>query len=217
MIRVRIPLSAPNSNGVTMYHHLFSKDKAIKAYAGIGARKTPSDILIMMTDIAKALDSRGYVLFSGGADGADKAFESGATQKIIFIPWNGFNGYSPTPDIVSLSGAQNQIYEEAVRLAKDNHPYGQNLKSSVLRLMARNVFQVLGPSLKSPIKFLICWTPDGCESHITRTLATGSTGCAISLASKLNIPIFNLANEKSFSRLKRFLETAKTHIYLQLR
>lgn len=191
-----------------MHQNLFPQNKTIRAYAGIGARKTPGDILLMMTDIAKALDSRGYILFSGGADGADKAFEAGATKRVIFIPWNGFNGYSPGLDIVSLSGAQKQIFAEATKLAQDNHPYGRNLKSSVLRLMTRNVFQVLGPNLKSPIKFLLCWTPDGCESHTTRTLATGGTGCAISLASKLNIPILNLANEMSFARLSRFLESA---------
>lgn len=190
-----------------MHQNLFPQNKTIRAYAGIGARKTPGDILLMMTDIARALDSRGYVLFSGGANGADKAFEAGAAKKVIFIPWNGFNGYSPGPDIVSLSGMQRQIFAEAAKLARDNHPYGQNLKSSVLQLMTRNVFQVLGPNLQSPVRFLLCWTPDGCESHQTRTLATGGTGCAISLASKLNIPVLNLANKMSFARLNRFLES----------
>lgn len=50
----------------------------MKYYAGIGSRNTPADILDLMTHLARRLDSRGYTLRSGGADGADAAFERGA-------------------------------------------------------------------------------------------------------------------------------------------
>ena len=49
-----------------------------RSYAGIGSRKTPPHVLAAMTQIAEALAERGYILRSGGAGGADSAFEKGA-------------------------------------------------------------------------------------------------------------------------------------------
>lgn len=43
-------------------------------YTGIGSRQTPPEILKMMTKIATQLESKGWVLRSGGAEGADEAF-----------------------------------------------------------------------------------------------------------------------------------------------
>lgn len=75
----------------------------MKFYAGVGARKTPQYILAFMTTVAKALTERGWVLRSGGADGADSAFEEGALNAAnsqhppelpdieIYLPWPGFN------------------------------------------------------------------------------------------------------------------------------
>ena len=50
-------------------------------YAGIGSRKTPIKILKEMTKIANFLNKKGYILRSGGAIGADKAFENGSGNK----------------------------------------------------------------------------------------------------------------------------------------
>ena len=72
--------------------------------------------------------------------------------------------------------------------------------------MARNVCQIKGFNINENSNFVICWTKDGCESHLTRTRKTGGTGLAISVASKLGIPIYNLKNEESYNRLKKFVE-----------
>jgi len=53
-------------------------------YTGIGSRETPRHICIYMSKVAKILDKRGYILRSGGAQGADKAFQSSATNPIIY-------------------------------------------------------------------------------------------------------------------------------------
>jgi hypothetical protein len=47
-------------------------------YAGIGARKTPEEVLQVMERAGRILGSRGYTLRSGHAAGADMAFERGA-------------------------------------------------------------------------------------------------------------------------------------------
>ena len=51
-----------------------------KIYAGIGSRTTPKVILDLMTSFAKIYAGKGYTLYSGGADGADTAFEYGVDQ-----------------------------------------------------------------------------------------------------------------------------------------
>ena len=46
-------------------------------YAGVGARKTPADVLGWMERIAAGMATQGWTLRSGGARGADSAFERG--------------------------------------------------------------------------------------------------------------------------------------------
>jgi hypothetical protein len=64
-------------------------------------------------------------------------------------------------------------------------------------LMARNSHQVLGADLRSPVDFVVCWTPDSCESETTRAPITGGTGQAIALADRWGIPVVNLAHGKA--------------------
>ena len=62
-------------------------------YAGIGSRKTPPTIRSLMTKCANQLHNEGFTLRSGGAQGADTAFELGAQlRKEIYLPWRRFNG-----------------------------------------------------------------------------------------------------------------------------
>ena len=49
-----------------------------KYYCGIGSRQTPGEILEIMLLVSIKLRSQKWILRSGGADGADKAFETGA-------------------------------------------------------------------------------------------------------------------------------------------
>jgi hypothetical protein len=58
--------------------------------------------------------------------------------------------------------------------------------------------QVLGEDLMHPSEFVVCWTPDGCERHEDRGLVTGGTGTAISVASQMGIPVFNVYNPDSW-------------------
>lgn len=64
-------------------------------YAGIGSRRTPPDVCADMTRIAQALGARGFTLRSGGAAGADQAFEEGAADqrlREIYLPAEGWRG-----------------------------------------------------------------------------------------------------------------------------
>ena len=164
------------------------QEVTVKYYAGIGSRETPDDILEMMTKIAEGL-SRNYILRSGGADGADSAFEAGAgDKKISYIPWTGFNG--STAECITVTSA-------AMRMAGDFHPGWMYLSYPVKKLHARNCYQVLGEDLATPVDFVICWTPGGQE--------VGGTAQAIRIAKANRIKIFNLANEEDLNFWKEKL------------
>jgi hypothetical protein len=146
-----------------------------KIYAGIGSRRTPADVLSVMTQIARELDMIGYTLRSGGAPGADLAFELGSTKKEIYLPWANFNASESTLYTVC---------EGAMDMASHYHPAWSKLSSPVRKLMARNCYQVLGLNLNEPVKFVVCWTPDG--------RSVGGTAQAIRIAKDWKIPVFNL-------------------------
>lgn len=65
-------------------------------YTGVGSRETPRDVQAVMYKFAQKMALHGAVLRSGGADGADTAFELGCDKqqgkKEIYLPWQGFNG-----------------------------------------------------------------------------------------------------------------------------
>ena len=166
-----------------------------KFYTGIGSRKTPKDILEFMTKQAKLLQYHGYTLRSGGANGADTAFETGINNKDIYLPWQHFNN--------NLSTEYTELCKGAFDIAAVTHPYWSSLSGVVKKLMARNVYQVLGKDLNSPSEFVLCWTPDGCESSKEYNKHTGGTGLAISVACNYGIPVYNLKNENAIKRLNK--------------
>ena len=158
-------------------------------YVGIGSRSTPEPIQQLMTAIACSLAKRGYTLRSGGARGADLAFEFGCANK-------------GTKEIFT----KEDVTLEAKTLALKYHPAPYALTPSALALHARNGFQILGPNLNDPSGFVVCWTPDGTES--VTTIKTGGTGQAIRIAYDLGIPIFNLQRKDAMRRLKAFITKA---------
>ena len=164
-----------------------------KYYAGIGSRKTPRNILDVMEQVAKTLASRDWCLRSGAAHGADLAFQKGAIQREIYLPWNSFNGFSY--DLTGFHDVRNFVnYDDAQKIAMDNHPNWYILSAVVKGLMTRNVYQILGKDLNTLCEVVICWTPDGATTQTSHT--TGGTGQALRLAIDRGITIFNLANKK---------------------
>jgi hypothetical protein len=157
-----------------------------KFYTGVGSRKTPNNILLLMHDIAYKLCLNYYTLRSGGADGADSAFAAGAGgNKQVFYAWH--------------------ATQEAMELASKFHPAWNRCSEFAKKLHGRNSFQVLGKDLSNPSEFLICWTPDGCTTHAGRTIKTGGTGTAISIADAYNIPVENLANRDTLDKWSKWL------------
>ena len=146
-------------------------------YAGIGARATPPEILTEMRKLARSLSKFGFTLRSGGAAGADSAFEQGSASSEIFLPWYRFNGhFSPN----------HQPSQAARDLASTAHVDWESCTEPTKNLHGRNAEILFGRDLKTPVAFVICWTEEAKD--------IGGTGLAIRLARKQNIPVFNLAN-----------------------
>lgn len=140
----------------------------------------------LMQEIAEMLRDKGYTLRSGHADGADLYFESGSgDDNEIYIPWKGFNG---------SKSVYYGITREAYIMAEKYHPAWSKLSEAAKNLMARNCFQVLGVDLKTPVEFVVCWTPDGRIS--------GGTGQALRIAKDYGIPVFNLQKTGAYTDLE---------------
>lgn len=164
----------------------------MKYYAGIGSRSTPPYICLLMKEIAHALEKRGYILRSGGAEGADASFEAGvgSTAKEIYLPWPGFNGNKSFLNYTS---------KEAMAMAAKYHPAWDQCSQGAKKLHARNCHQILGMDLATPSDFVICWTPGG--------QLKGGTAQALRIALDLDIRIYNLALDADRLRLATFLRS----------
>lgn len=204
-------------------------------YTGIGSRKTPTAVLATMEAIARFLGEKGLTLRSGGAIGADAAFERGALHSkgplnSYRIP--GFNGLTLRPE-ERATGVQpymadstrmpawpdtsrvldevgQQVYHNIPKFPISENSYGQ-------RLQRRNLFQVMGPRLQTPSKFTVAYTPTGYKGEglldYNNPDQRSGTNTAIKYSQLNNVPVFNLhdpqypdlANQRELEALKAFL------------
>lgn len=182
-------------------------------YTGIGSRKTPGNILHSMVQVGEFMYNAGHTLRSGGAQGADRAFEIGADQAFGKAR-NARFGDVDAIDIPELKeiylpaykwcGSDSPFYgvcEDAQRVAALFHPTWDRLSYFVKKLMGRNAYQILGHDLKTKTDFVVCWTPDG--------RITGGTGLALRMAVYHGIPVLNFGNltlDEMNERLEHLLE-----------
>jgi len=137
----------------------------MKYYAGIGSRDTPAYVLKKMTRIAENLSY--MTLRSGGAKGADSAFEKGAFKKEIFTAEN--------------------ATEDAIELSSKYHPNWGACSNYTKKLHGRNAMIILGENLDSPVDFVMCWTKGG--------KGQGGTGQALRIAKDYGIKIYDLGEK----------------------
>jgi hypothetical protein len=145
-----------------------------------------------MTAMATILENKEFTLRSGGAQGADSAFEKGVQNdlnKEIYLPWQNFND-SNSPYC--------SIHPEAYEMAEHYHPAWDKCSPAARKFHARNCYQILGYNLDTESQFVICWTPDA--------KFTGGTGQALRIADDRGIPIFNLANPSWDPAFHEFLK-----------
>jgi hypothetical protein len=158
-------------------------------YAGIGSRETPANVLKLMERLAKRLNELGFVLRSGGCNGADLAFERGANSNTseIYLPWRGYNG---------SKSKHYYIPNCAFELAKSIHPAWDRCSGGARKLHARNGQIILGTHLDTPVNFVICWHN-----------GTGGTMQGVRIAQRHNIPVINLNEPTWREQIARLVNT----------
>ena len=103
--------------------------------------------------------------------------------------------------------------DRAVSVARLLHPAAHMLPKQSLRMIAAAARQLFGPSIDTPVDFLLVWTRDECSQAAKRTRETGFAGDAIALASLSGIPIVNLASDDHSPALRHLLvQPARTHL-----
>lgn len=170
----------------------------MKYYAGIGSRETPKEICNKMTEIASLLEKQDFVLRSGGAKGADHAFEIGISDPLmmdIYLPYINFNNKSGSKYIF-ISNSDHSNYKAAYESLK-YHPRGFNMSHGTKVMMIRNYFQACGLVNQSNSKFVICWTPKAANGYtIKTTYDDGGSGQCIRIAAANDIPVYNLKDKR---------------------
>jgi len=171
----------------------------VKSYTGIGSRQTPEAWLLFLEKLSEKLAKKDYCLRSGGAQGADQAFERGGVLKQIFLPWDGFeNKKADGLTIFSMRDSNPTVWTKAQKFAESFHPAWDRLTEGARALHTRNTMQVLGPDLQSPSQFVVCYSP-----------GRGGTEQALRIARFVEIPIFNVYVEDDIPKLLDYLKGLK--------
>lgn len=175
------------------------------AYAGLGSRETPEDMLALMEALGERLAGQRWLLRTGLSPGADQAFYRGALSSggdvELYLPWPGFEAGAR----LGIEGANvhelAQPSAAARELARRFHGRWDALEPPERQLLARDAHEVLGADLKSPAQVLVCWTADG--SIDGEDLYDDGTGQALRIASEHGVPVLNLARPDDVEQLVR--------------
>lgn len=177
----------------------------IKRIAFIGSRKLAEPQFKQDANlfyrIAKRCAELGHIIRSGGASGADviaeKAYFDAINETVaepsqveIYVPWANFQahkGYNNPLASLHIIPSDPDLINQANQMVFNTHPNPSALSQGALKLHSRNMNQVFGLDLSTPIDACICWTENGIKS--------GGTASAITLCERNNIPIFNIGIE----------------------
>lgn len=192
-----------------------------KYYTGVGSRNLTPSQLSLLEEIGKVMASKGFTLRSGGADGADIAFQKGAcsvnpTKTEIWIPWKTFNNLPLSQESLSQANyvtiSQEQT-EKAGQWLCDTGimPWWSNCKQSVQKLHSRNVHQVVGRGKDEETSSGNCSSATLSKVCIyaaeedEKGNVKGGTRTAVMASRFLNIPTYNILIDEQRDKLLRLL------------
>lgn len=169
-----------------------------KYIAFVGSRNTPESVIYQSSMIAHKYAKTGYILRSGNAEGFDQVLKNiEEDSREIYLPYTNFGPDICGKNIYVPSDFDN--YKEAVNIVNRLHP-NKNLKEWQMQYLARDVYQVLGLDLNTPVLRVYCWTEDGVDCVKDMTEKTGGTAMAIRVAESWGIPVMNLNRISDNSR-----------------
>lgn len=175
----------------------------MKSYTGIGSRDISELEKQIILDLSKRLSIE-YTVYSGNADGADIAFQTGSGENnIAFLPWTGFNKEAFNYEIFSKDYFVVGQEKDGLDSVAKYHPNGRFLRYGARCLMARNYYQIMGYSTYPRSSFVICCASpmdDGSDN------VEGGTGQAVRIAIDLQIPVVNIRKQGWEQKLKAILK-----------
>lgn len=161
----------------------------MKAYAAAGSSNTPADVLVLMSQVARVMSSKGITLRCSEQSEADKAFLKGAQGKsFIFVPGPQFDESLDQEDAVYNPYSPWAI-ESDIGPSSSDATFARSLDPKFLMLSkAEKQWEVVANSLiygldrVSLARMLIVWsTPnDHCYRFIKKAVAA-------------NVRVYNLA------------------------
>jgi len=172
-----------------------------KIFTGIGSRDFPQHLINPVHKFACDMVSLGWILRTGDAPGADKAFRDGAS---LVYGCNKAEFYGP--DTYSLTPKA----RESVRFF---HPAPDRLGNGYgFKLMARNFYQVTGHPKVTLLqdnqgymsKFVLAYSPGGFKY--------GGTSQALRIAHYFGVPIYNFYPDDEFSSVVSPYEKIKLEL-----
>ena len=171
-----------------------------------------------MWRVGYLLAQQGWLLRSGGAPGADTAFDKGAIAaggaREIYLPWPSFcrdlREHGPDTDpayIVPDLAYHRELIDRALYIASQYHPAWAGLEESHRKLMMRNGFQILGPDLQSPVQMVVCYAKGSVIDARDRVVdVRGGTGQAVRVASEQPVITYNLALPDHLAAIQAFID-----------
>ena len=174
----------------------------MKCYTGIGSRNITFKEEQSILRVSSGLKERGYIVYSGNADGSDITFQKGSDgQCVIYLPWKNFNKQNYN---INKSIKYFVPYSEDGELAiKKFHPCPKYIlsKRPLTNLMVRNYHQINGYEDFPITKFVIC-----CATVDSNGDVIGGTGQAVKIALDMGIPVVNIRKKTWKKKLKRILD-----------
>lgn len=190
----------------------------------VGSRKAPREALTTFRILGSLIASKGGLVATGHAEGIDWAAERGvmdacdteqlADHMLIVLPNQNFmadkhfdrRNPNRAGFFVPSEQASPDVYARATDIARsvmDKAHWG-NLTDSHKALHTRNVFQVLGRDLLSPVDAVFSWCPVTKSGNFK-----GGTRTALEIAKTMDIPYLNMEQDPTDHT---FLEAAISFI-----
>ena len=172
----------------------------LMSYAGIGSRKTPDDILKMMTQLGVLLANDGLTLVTGAALGADQSFAMGALsvggRVKLHIPWKNYE-YQWWKDLDAEVSILSPDDTDAYDSVKKHHPAYDRLSRGAIMLHARN-YNIIRDS-----DFVVHWAPKG---------KPGGTGQGLKIAIMQGKTIYDLGTPDDYNKVLKLLTDRKAEL-----
>lgn len=118
----------------------------------------------------------------------------------VYIPWDGFGGHYKSRELDFAHVFTDYAHDAALNIASEIHPNWKACDSVAKLLHGRNVFQILGHAMATPIEMLICWAPISGDS------IKGGTRTAWELAKRYKVRrLINLVVQVDYERALQFV------------